>query len=107
MRRDQAVEQLGSDKLDILAVSTLKRAPVLPNVPSIAEAGYPKAEYVFWNGLSMPVKTPRAIVEAGGHCAGLVFNRSAVQRPSFLKALCRRTLRTAIAARPSPPRGWR
>jgi tripartite-type tricarboxylate transporter receptor subunit TctC len=59
-----AASALGSDKLTVLAVSTLKRVPLLPNVPSIAEAGYPKAEYVFWNGLSLPVKTPRAIVDA-------------------------------------------
>src|SRR5579862_7907020 len=59
-----AASALGSDKLDILAVSTLKRVPILPNVPSIAEAGFPKAEYVFWNGLSLPVKTPRTIVDA-------------------------------------------
>ena len=59
-----AASALNSDKLRVLAVSTLKRAPFLPNVPSIAEAGYPKAEYVFWNGLSVPAKTPRAIVNA-------------------------------------------
>jgi tripartite-type tricarboxylate transporter receptor subunit TctC len=59
-----AAAALNSDKLRVLAVSTLKRAPFLPNIPSIAEAGYPKAEYVFWNGLSVPAKTPRAIVNA-------------------------------------------
>ena len=59
-----AASALGSDKLNILAVSTLKRVPLLPNVPSVAEAGYPKAEYVFWNGLSLPVKTPRPIIDA-------------------------------------------
>jgi tripartite-type tricarboxylate transporter receptor subunit TctC len=59
-----AAAALGSDKLKVLAVSTLKRVPLLPDVPSIAEAGYPKAEYVFWNGLSLPIKTPRAIVDA-------------------------------------------
>ena len=59
-----AAAALNSDKLRVLAVSTLKRSALLPNVPSIAEAGYPKAEYVFWNGLSLPAKTPRAIVDA-------------------------------------------
>jgi tripartite-type tricarboxylate transporter receptor subunit TctC len=59
-----AAAALNSDKLTVLAVSTIKRSPLLPNVPSIAEAGYPKAEYVFWNGISLPVKTPRAIVDA-------------------------------------------
>jgi tripartite-type tricarboxylate transporter receptor subunit TctC len=57
-----AASALNNDKLTVLAVSTLKRVPLLPNVPSIAEAGFPHAEYVFWNGLSVPAKTPPAIV---------------------------------------------
>ena len=36
--------------------------PVLPNVPSIVEAGYPDAVFRFWNGISAPVKTPASIV---------------------------------------------
>jgi len=31
-------------------------------VPTVAEAGYPDAEYLFWGGLSVPAKTPRYIV---------------------------------------------
>ncbi len=58
-----AASALGSGKLSILAVSSLKRSPLLPNVPSVAEVGYPKAEFNFWVGLSAPVKTPRAIVD--------------------------------------------
>jgi tripartite-type tricarboxylate transporter receptor subunit TctC len=57
-----AASALGSDKLTVLAVSSLKRVPLLPNVPSIAEAGYPNAEFNFWVGLSAPAKTPRTIV---------------------------------------------
>jgi len=58
-----AASALGSDKLSVLAVSSLKRVPLLPNVPSIAEAGYPAAEFNFWVGLSMPAKTPRSIID--------------------------------------------
>ncbi len=58
-----AASALNSGKLSILAVSSLKRSPLLPNVPSVAEAGYPKAEFNFWVGLSAPAKTPRAIVD--------------------------------------------
>jgi tripartite-type tricarboxylate transporter receptor subunit TctC len=50
-------------KVTPLAVSTPKRAPLLPDVPTIAEAGYPNAEYLFWGGVSAPAKTPRAIVD--------------------------------------------
>lgn len=58
-----AASALGSGKLAILAVSSLKRSPLLPNVPSVAEAGYPKAEFNFWVGLSAPAKTPRALID--------------------------------------------
>jgi tripartite-type tricarboxylate transporter receptor subunit TctC len=57
-----AVPLLSDKRLVILAVSTPKRAPLLPDVPTVAEAGYPNAEYLFWGGLAMPAKTPRAIV---------------------------------------------
>src|SRR5271170_5803343 len=58
-----AASVLGSDKLNLLAVSSPKRAALLPNVPSIVEAGYPNATFRFWVGLSAPAHTPRAIVD--------------------------------------------
>ena len=57
-----AVPVIADGKVTVLAVSTSTRAPALPNVPTIAEAGYRNAEYVFWGGLSVPPKTPRSIV---------------------------------------------
>jgi tripartite-type tricarboxylate transporter receptor subunit TctC len=57
-----ALPLINQGKVVALAVSTPKRAPALPNVPTIAEAGYPDAEYLFWGGLSAPVKTPRGII---------------------------------------------
>ena len=58
-----AASALGSDKLAILAVSSPKRVPRLPDVPSVVEAGYPDAVFRFWNGISAPAKTPRAIID--------------------------------------------
>jgi tripartite-type tricarboxylate transporter receptor subunit TctC len=58
-----ALPLIEQGKVATLAVSTPKRAPALPNVPTIAEAGYPEAAYLFWGGLSAPAKTPRAIVD--------------------------------------------
>lgn len=57
-----AVGLISQGKVLPLAVSTPKRAALLPDVPSIAEAGYPSAEYLFWGGLSAPAKTPIDIV---------------------------------------------
>jgi len=58
-----AASALGSGKLSVLAVSTAKRSPLLPDVPTVAEAGYPGAESDFWVGLSAPAKTPADIVD--------------------------------------------
>jgi tripartite-type tricarboxylate transporter receptor subunit TctC len=46
-----------------LAVFTDKRVPDLPDVPTIAEAGYPDASYVPWYGIYVPAATPDDIVE--------------------------------------------
>jgi tripartite-type tricarboxylate transporter receptor subunit TctC len=58
-----AASMLGSGKLRVLAVSSATRLPLLPDVPSIVEAGYPAAQFRFWTGLSAPIKTPREIVD--------------------------------------------
>jgi tripartite-type tricarboxylate transporter receptor subunit TctC len=57
-----ALPVITDGKLLALAVSTPKRAPALPDVPTVVEAGYPDAEYLFWGGLALPAKTPRPIV---------------------------------------------
>jgi tripartite-type tricarboxylate transporter receptor subunit TctC len=53
---------LREGKLVALAVSSSKRAEVLPDVPTMAEAGVPAAEFNFWIGLLAPAKTPREVV---------------------------------------------
>jgi tripartite-type tricarboxylate transporter receptor subunit TctC len=57
-----AVPHIKNGRVLPLAVSTPKRAVMLPEVPTIIEAGYPTAEYIFWGGLALPAKTPRDIV---------------------------------------------
>jgi len=62
-----ALPLIKQGKVVALAVSTPARTQSLPYMPTIAEAGYPDAEYLFWGGISAPVKTPRAIVEKLNH----------------------------------------
>jgi tripartite-type tricarboxylate transporter receptor subunit TctC len=50
-------------KLLALAVSTPKRTPTLPNVPTTLESGLPDSDYTFWNGMLAPAKTPREIID--------------------------------------------
>jgi tripartite-type tricarboxylate transporter receptor subunit TctC len=49
-------------KLRPLAVSTAKRNPQLPNVPTTGEAGVPNADAPLWFGVWAPAGTPAAIV---------------------------------------------
>jgi tripartite-type tricarboxylate transporter receptor subunit TctC len=58
-----ALPHILDGKLVALAVSTPKRATLLPNVPTIVEAGYPAATYLFWGGVVAPIKTPRPIID--------------------------------------------
>ena len=58
-----ALPLIQSGRLQALAVSTSQRSPLLPNVPSISEAGYPNAAYNFWVGLFVTAKTPKPVIE--------------------------------------------
>ncbi len=49
-------------KLRAMAVTTARRAPTMPEVPTIAESGLPGFEAVFWNGVFAPAGTPAEIV---------------------------------------------
>jgi len=50
-------------KLRMLAVSSLKRSAVAPQVPTMAESGYPGYEAILWFGLFAPAGTPADIVK--------------------------------------------
>lgn len=58
-----AVPQIQAGKLLPLAVSSAKRFPALPNVPTTQEAGLPNSSYEVWIGLFAPAKTPKPIVD--------------------------------------------
>ena len=58
-----ALPLMKDGKLQALAVSNSTRASALPDIPTVAEAGYPNSEYNFWAGVFLPVKTPAAIKE--------------------------------------------
>lgn len=58
-----AVPSIKADKIRPLAITSKKRSPLLPNVPSFAELGYPKVEVLNWQGLIAPKGTPKAIID--------------------------------------------
>ena len=57
-----AIQHVRSGKLRPLAVTTAKRSPELPDVPTIAEAGVPGYEATSWFGLFAPAGTPTPVV---------------------------------------------
>jgi tripartite-type tricarboxylate transporter receptor subunit TctC len=55
--------QIQAGKLRALAVTSAKRFPLLPDLPTIAESGYPGFDALAWNGVLVPAATPRPIVQ--------------------------------------------
>src|SRR2546425_4960815 len=51
-------------KLRALAVAAPQRSPQLPDVPTLAEAGYPELEFRIWMGLMAPAGTPEPVLKA-------------------------------------------
>ncbi len=58
-----ATPYLSTGRMKVLAINGNKRAKMLPDVPTFAEAGFPNTETYFFIGLAVPKGTPRAIVD--------------------------------------------
>jgi tripartite-type tricarboxylate transporter receptor subunit TctC len=58
-----AMGQVRAGKLRALGVTTLGRASSLPELPTLAESGYPGFEAVSWQAMLAPAKTPKPIIE--------------------------------------------
>ncbi len=57
------VEHMKAGKLRALATTGPKRAMLLPDVPTVAESGYPGFEAMNWYAFVAPAKTPKAIID--------------------------------------------
>jgi tripartite-type tricarboxylate transporter receptor subunit TctC len=58
-----AIQHIRSGKAKPIAVLSDKRSPLLPEVPTFAEAGFPEATLRFWFGLHGPANLPPAVVQ--------------------------------------------
>jgi tripartite-type tricarboxylate transporter receptor subunit TctC len=54
--------QIQAGKLRAIAVTTATRFPLLPELPAIAESGYPGFEALAWNGIMVPAGTPKPAI---------------------------------------------
>lgn len=78
----EALPQAGAGKLRMLGISSAKRARQAPELPSIAESGYPGYDIVSWVGLMVPAATPKPII------AKLAVEfQQAVKDPAFVEQL--------------------
>ncbi len=59
----QAQKMAESGKVSALAVSGPKRTSLMPDLPTVEEAGYPGSNYNFWVGTLVSAKVPRPVVE--------------------------------------------
>lgn len=57
------VQHVKEGTIRALATTTLDRVPQLPDVPTVAEKGYPGFQVVSWNGVVAPPGTPRAAID--------------------------------------------
>ena len=62
-----ALPYIKSGQLRALAVGSPRRVAMLPDVPSVAEQGFPQFEAVSWGGLMAPLGTPKDIVDRVDH----------------------------------------
>jgi tripartite-type tricarboxylate transporter receptor subunit TctC len=72
------VAHVKSGKRRPVAVGTLARLPLLPDVPTVAAQGYPGFETSQWYGLQAPAGTPDAIVRRLADEAGKALRASSV-----------------------------
>jgi tripartite-type tricarboxylate transporter receptor subunit TctC len=75
-----ALPHIKAGSVKPLAVFTDKRVADLPDVPTIAEAGFPEAAYVPWYGIYVPSTTPNAIVEKINEAVNKALQNPDVQR---------------------------
>ncbi len=75
-----ATPHLASGKMKILAINGNKRAKMIPNVPTFAEAGFPNTQSYFFIGLTVPKGTPKPVVDAMASA-----NRKVLADPAFVE----------------------
>jgi tripartite-type tricarboxylate transporter receptor subunit TctC len=74
-----ALPHVKSGRLRAYAVTSVKRTATLPEVPTVAESGFPGYEYSTWYGLLAPAGTPRATIEKLNHAAVSVLKSEKVR----------------------------
>ena len=75
-----ALSHMQTGKLTPLALAAPKRSPLLPEVPTTVELGYPRVTVQAWSGVLMPAGTPAAIVARANAALHAAANNAEVAR---------------------------
>ena len=80
INQDVASQYVKAGKLRALAVSSVQRNSMYPDVPTVAESGYKGFEALSWSGMSVPKGTPKPIVDKLEAAMSQVMSSSAVKQ---------------------------
>jgi tripartite-type tricarboxylate transporter receptor subunit TctC len=75
-----SLSYIQAGKLTPLAVTSAKRSPALPMVPTMAESGVPGFEFTAWHGIAVRTGTPQPVVDKLNSTLNAIF-----QQPEFQK----------------------
>jgi tripartite-type tricarboxylate transporter receptor subunit TctC len=82
------LSQFKSHTLKAIAVASLQRLPVLPDVPTVAESGLPGFSFSVWGGMFAPPRTPQAIItELNKDINAILAEKDSKQRLEALAAI--------------------
>ena len=74
------LSQVTGGTLRALALTSDKRLPALPDVPTVQEAGVARYDVASWNALAVPAKTPRAVIDRLNKAANDALKQPEVQQ---------------------------
>ncbi len=81
------MEHVATGKLRALAVTDAKRSPIIPDLPTMIEAGIPDFESVLWFGLVAPTGTPQPIVDKLARAANEALRSDEVAKPLHAQSI--------------------
>ena len=78
-----ALPLVQAGRLRVIAIGSPKRSPALPDVPTVAESGYPGFDIGAWNGILAPAGTPQPIImRLNAEIVKMTTNREVKERAS-------------------------
>ena len=85
MSAGAAMPQVKGGRLRMLALEGNKRSPLMPEVPTFAEAGFPRMQAPAWWGVVAPAATPRPVIDRLNRDFVKVLNNPAFAEPNAIR----------------------